>query len=122
MNKGACTACAWINLEYTPVLLLKTRFHSPPGDFQCLCEILCATGDSSCSRGTFNTSFFPFFTTTRSFKFPGMSNYRALGAADGEEGSRDSSIESFRRSDDETASTRYLIVLTCSTAGYVAHQ
>lgn len=48
-----------------------------------------------------------------------MSSYRALDTAEGEERSRDSSIESSRRSDDKEASTRYLIVLTCSTGGYV---
>lgn len=57
----------------------------------------------------------------RSFQFPGMSNYRALVTAHGEQRSRDSSIESFRRGDDEKASSWYLIVLTCSTGGYVAH-
>lgn len=56
-----------------------------------------------------------------SFRFPGASTHRALVTAEGNERSRDSSIDSFRRSDEREASTRYLIVLTCSTGGYVKH-
>ncbi|QDS70402.1 hypothetical protein FKW77_009382 [Venturia effusa] len=46
-----------------------------------------------------------------------MSHYRALAAADGEERSRESGVETFGRTNEKEASTRYMIVLTCSTGG-----
>jgi hypothetical protein len=57
------------------------------------------------------------FAIMRSFRFPGISNYRALITTDGDDRSRDPSMDTSLRGDDKEASTRYLLVLTCSTGG-----